>query len=111
LVLLKVGQDEAPKKSSVAWNILQSEAVVPQILSGGSAMGTLQFFCPATHHPASTGIETDPDSLRACWRTTVKVDCPHCGKVHEISVRETYIGMALRDAVERASMLQRPAVG
>jgi hypothetical protein len=74
-------------------------------------MGTLQFFCPATRQQASTGIETDPDSLRACWSTTVKVDCPHCGHAHEISVRETYIGMALNDAVDRASMLRRPPVG
>jgi hypothetical protein len=74
-------------------------------------MGTLQFFCPATHQQASTGIETDLDSLRACWRTAVKVNCPHCGQVHKISVRETYLGMALNDAVDRASMLQRPPVG
>ena len=26
-------------------------------------MATLQFFCPATNQQASTGIETDPDSL------------------------------------------------
>jgi hypothetical protein len=74
-------------------------------------MGTMQFFCPATRQPASTGIETDPDSLRACWSTTVKVDCPHCGKVHAISVRETYIGMALNDALDRVAPLRRPAVG
>jgi hypothetical protein len=37
--------------------------------------------------------------------------CPHCGQVHKISVRETYIGTALNDAVDRASMLQRPPVG
>jgi hypothetical protein len=73
-------------------------------------MGTLQFFCPATRQPASTGIETDPDS-RACWSATVEVDCPHCGKVHKISVRETYIGMALNDAVDHASRLRRPTVG
>jgi hypothetical protein len=74
-------------------------------------MGTLQFFCPETTQQASTGIETDPDSLRSCWRTTVKVNCPHCGKAHEISIRETYIGMALNDALDRTTTLRRPPVG
>jgi len=74
-------------------------------------MGALQYFCPTTRQQASTGIETDPDRLRACWSTTVKVDCPHCGKVHQISVRETYVGMALNDALDRTSTLQRPLVG
>jgi hypothetical protein len=74
-------------------------------------MATLQFFCPATHQQASTWIETDVDSLRSCWCATLNVNCPHCGQVHKISVRETYIGTALNDAVDRASMLQRPPVG
>jgi hypothetical protein len=26
------------------------------------------------------------------------VHCPHCGEMHEISVRETYIDVALKDA-------------
>ena len=74
-------------------------------------MAMLQFFCPATHQQASTGIETDPDSLRACWSTTVKVDCPHCGQMHKISVSETCVGMALNDALDRTTTLRRPPVG
>jgi phage FluMu protein Com len=35
-------------------------------------------------------------SLRAAWKATLNVKCPHCGKVHEISVRETYINGALK---------------
>jgi phage FluMu protein Com len=31
----------------------------------------------------------------------LKVKCPHCGEVHEISVRETYINGALSDASRR----------
>jgi len=42
-------------------------------------------------------------SLRASWSATLKVDCPHCGGAHEISVRETYINGALDDAAEQLS--------
>jgi phage FluMu protein Com len=45
--------------------------------------------------------ETDVQSLRASWRSTLKVKCPHCGEVHKISVRETYINGALQDATDR----------
>jgi hypothetical protein len=30
----------------------------------------------------------------------LKLNCPHCGAVHEISVRETYINGALDDAAD-----------
>jgi hypothetical protein len=32
----------------------------------------------------------------AAWKATLNVKCPHCGEVHEISVRETYINGALK---------------
>jgi hypothetical protein len=54
-------------------------------------MASLFFTCPTTHQQAPTGIETDVQSLRAAWEATLNVKCPHCGEVHEISVRETYI--------------------
>ncbi len=54
-------------------------------------MASLFFTCPTTHQQAPTGIETDVQSLRAAWKATLNVKCPHCGEVHEISVRETYI--------------------
>jgi hypothetical protein len=62
-------------------------------------MAPLSFVCPKTLKPAPTGIETDVQSLRATWRTTLTVHCPHCGELHEISVRETYVDGALRDAI------------
>jgi hypothetical protein len=49
----------------------------------------------------TTGIEMDVQSLRASWKSTLKVKCPHCGGVHEISVRETYLNGALQDATDR----------
>jgi hypothetical protein len=63
-------------------------------------MGSLLFTCPDTNQQFPTGVETDVESLRASWASTLKVDCP-CGKVHRISVRDTYINGALDDAVGR----------
>jgi hypothetical protein len=40
----------------------------------------------------------DVQSLRAVWSSTLRINCPHCGKVHEISARETYINGVLHDA-------------
>ena len=51
--------------------------------------------------PLPTGIETDVQSLQALWKETLKVKCPHCSEMHEISVRETYINGALSDAADR----------
>lgn len=51
-------------------------------------------YCPITHWKVPTGIETDTQSLQAAWKATLKVKCPHCSEVHQISVRETYINGA-----------------
>jgi hypothetical protein len=59
-------------------------------------MVPLFFICPNTNRQTPTGIETDPDSLRACWRKTLEVKCPHCGEEHTIHVRDAYVGGALR---------------
>src|SRR5262245_12781100 len=67
----------------------------------GAHMASLFFTCPTTHQQAPTGIETDVQSLQAAWKATLKVKCPHCGEVHQISVRETYINGALQDASGR----------
>jgi hypothetical protein len=64
-------------------------------------MPSLRFACPKTNRHVSTGVETDVQGLSAFWKETLKVKCPHCGEVHEISVRETYINGALADAVDR----------
>jgi hypothetical protein len=64
-------------------------------------MASLLFVCPKTNQQAPTGIETDVRSLSASWKATLKVNCPYCGEVHEISVRETYINAALSDAAGR----------
>jgi len=63
-------------------------------------MAPLLFTCPDTNQQAPTGVETDVQSLRASWTSTLKIDCPQCGKVHDISVRDTYINGALDDAAD-----------
>ena len=65
-------------------------------------MAPLLFVCPKTNQRASTGIATDIKSLSASWRATLNVDCPHCGEVHQISVRETYLNAVLQDAAARS---------
>jgi len=64
-------------------------------------MASLLFTCPKTNQRAPTGIETDVQSLSISRKETLKVNCPRCGEVHEISVRETYINGALSDATDR----------
>jgi hypothetical protein len=60
-------------------------------------MGPLLFVCPKTNQQAPTGIETDVQSLSSSWKAILKVNCPYCGRLHEISVRETYLNGALSD--------------
>jgi hypothetical protein len=64
-------------------------------------MAPLFFVCPKTNQQAPTGIQTDVQSLSASWKAVLKVNCPRCGKVHNISVRETYIDNALVAAADR----------
>ena len=61
----------------------------------------LLFSCPTSGRQVPTGIETNVQSLRALWRRKLKLDCPHCGEVHEFSVREAYLNSALKDANDR----------
>jgi hypothetical protein len=43
-------------------------------------MAPLFFTCPTTHRKAPTGIDTDVQSLRAAWKATLIVKCPHCAR-------------------------------
>jgi hypothetical protein len=63
-------------------------------------MPALFFTCPTTQQRAPTGIETDVKSLRASWSKKLKNNCSLCGKMHELSVRETYTDAIMRDAIE-----------
>ena len=48
-------------------------------------MFPLSFICPNTNRQAPAGIETDPDSLRACWRKTLVVKCPNAARIMKSS--------------------------
>ena len=70
--------------------------------SGEPTMPSLFFTCPNTRQQADTGIMTDAESLRDTWSMTLNVNCPHCGQMHAVSVRETYIDDAIRNVSEIA---------
>jgi hypothetical protein len=72
-------------------------ALPPVIQRGSAPLGLLLFICPKTSQQAPTGIATDLQSLSASWKAVLKVSCPHCGEIHDVSVREAYINGALRD--------------
>jgi hypothetical protein len=55
----------------------------------------LMFACPNTHVQTSTGIATDVATLRRFWTRWLNISCPHCGNVHRIDVRETYLNGVL----------------
>jgi DNA-directed RNA polymerase subunit RPC12/RpoP len=90
--------DKALRQASVAERPVALPPVIEQ--GGAMSMAFLCFTCPKTFKHAPTGIETDVQSLCAIWRATLTVHCPHCGELHEISVREVYDD-ALQDAVGR----------
>ena len=54
-------------------------------------MGPLLAYCPNTSKPIETGIENDPAGLKKSWDVMLRLDCPHCGKVHEIRVRDAFV--------------------
>jgi hypothetical protein len=73
-------------------------------------MSALYFICPNTKQRASTGIETDARTLQMSWSKKLKINCPHCGEVHESSIRDVYVDGALDEymAAEpgRSALLQ-----
>jgi hypothetical protein len=71
-------------------------------------MASLFFTCPTTRQHVPTGIETDVQSLQAAWKVMLKVKCPRCGEMHEVSVRETYLNGALDDASDQLGSFRIP---
>ena len=68
-------------------------------------MSQLLYTCPKTQRRIPTGVATDFESLRVSWTKTLKLNCPLCGGVHEICIRETYTDGALFDATDQFSPL------
>ena len=57
----------------------------------------LTFICPKTKERAPTRVEANVRTLRASWKSRLRVKCPCCGGVHEISVRDAYLNAAIDD--------------
>ena len=60
-------------------------------------------------------VEPDPYRDRpkqpaAAWKKTLKVECPHCGEVHRISVREAYVKFAIQDGTDPIVVDRPPGV-
>ncbi len=50
-------------------------------------MGRLMFECPDCKREFSSDIHTDANSMRQVLDRQVRVTCPHCGTVHEMSMK------------------------
>ena len=76
-----------------------------------SKMAPLLFFtCPTTHRRAPTRVEIDPKSLAAAWKRTLKVQCPHCGEMHQVTVRDAYIAFAIQDGTDPIVVDRPPGI-
>jgi hypothetical protein len=74
-------------------------------------MAPLLFFtCPTTHRRAPTRVEIDPKSLAAAWKRTLKVQCPHCGEMHQVTVRDAYIAFAIQDGTDPIVVDRPPGI-
>jgi hypothetical protein len=85
-------------------------AAVPSICTSASKVTTvasLLFTCPNTSRKLSTGVEMDVPGLRAHWNSTLRLDCPHCRGVHDISVRQVYMDAALEGLDQSRLILSR----
>jgi hypothetical protein len=71
------------------------------------AVTCLLFTCPNTSQKLSTGVEMDVPGLRAHWNSTLRLDCPHCRDVHDISVRQVYMDAALEGLDQSRLVLSR----
>ena len=73
-------------------------------------MAPLLFTCPTTHRRAPTRVEIDPKSLAAAWKRTLKVECPHCGEMHQVTVRDAYIAFAIQDGTDPIVVDRPPGI-
>ena len=54
-------------------------------------MGTITVTCPMTGEPIRFELDTSYRRLAKTWDKKLKIDCPHCRRVHEMKVREAFI--------------------
>jgi hypothetical protein len=70
-------------------------------------MAEFLFTCPKTGGKIPTGVTVDAKGLRRSWMKALKLNCVHCGEIHTISVRETFLEVLLNDAVDRTGPVGR----
>jgi hypothetical protein len=66
-------------------------------------MASLYHTCPTTKLRAPIGMEADARSLQIKWFESLRIACPHCGEMHETTVREAYANGALDDYMATTS--------
>ena len=49
------------------------------------------FTCPTTNRQVPTRVHMDAKSLRLAWKKTLRLQCPHCGEQHKVSVRDAFL--------------------
>ena len=82
--------------------VTERPIALPPVLIRGAHHAITLLYLSQDPAAADTGIMTDVESLRDTWSMTLNVNCPHCGEMHAVSVRETYIDDAIRNVSEIA---------
>jgi hypothetical protein len=54
-------------------------------------MGQLAFICPDRNQEARTEIYTSAETLARAGSTTMHLNCPLCGRVHEVKTENAYV--------------------
>ena len=95
---------QSRRRCSCDWAAVSS---ICTFASKVTTVASLLFTCPNTSRKLSTGVEMDVPGLRAHWNSTLRVDCPHCRDVHDISVRQVYMDAALEGLDQSRLILSR----
>ena len=54
-------------------------------------MASLVFACPSTGREFSSGIHTDLENLARVEQIPVRLQCPICGKTHQLIAKNGYL--------------------
>ena len=54
-------------------------------------MSSVMISCPATGHPVSTAIETEPSVFRKLPKVSARMHCPACGQEHLWTVSSAWL--------------------
>lgn len=46
--------------------------------------------CPTAGKAVSFELPTDAATVAKCWRLRIRMECPHCGKLHSIPFNRAY---------------------